>query len=121
MGLKITVTKSFYFDYAHHLPDYDGKCSNMHGHRGEIQVTFNKCPKEKQKPGMVIDFYDIKKVIEPIVEQLDHAYLNNLIENPTAENMLTWFYDQVQNTELRFCIEKIRIYETPDNFAELTI
>lgn len=121
MGLKTTVTKSFYFDYAHFLPHHDGKCANMHGHRGEMQITFDRCPKEKQKSGMVIDFYDVKKIIEPIVEQLDHAYLNNIIDNPTAENLLLWVYHQIQNTELKFCVKKIRIYETPDNFAELTV
>ncbi len=115
----ISVTKRFEFDYAHKLPNYDGNCSNLHGHRGVVEFTFKSAPPEYRKEGMVIDFKDVKRLVGPIVDKLDHAYLNDFIENPTAENICAWFYEQISNTNLQFHLMKIRVYETPDSWAEI--
>ncbi len=117
----LTVTKRFEFDYAHKLPNYDGNCANLHGHRGVIEVTVRGCPLNYKKTGMVIDFKDLKRIIKPLIEQLDHQYLNNLIENPTAENILLWFLEETKKTELGYHISRIRVYETPDSWVECII
>lgn len=114
----LTVTKSFEFDYAHKLPNYKGKCENLHGHRGKLSITLNGCPNKKKKDGMVIDFSDVKSIVQPLIDKLDHAYLNDFIDNPTAENMIKFVLDELQKTELAYHIVKIRIYETPDSYAE---
>jgi 6-pyruvoyltetrahydropterin/6-carboxytetrahydropterin synthase len=116
---KIMVTKRFEFDYAHKLPNYDGNCANLHGHRGVAEFTFKNAPTNLKKDGMVIDFKDVKKIIGPIIKILDHTYLNDLIENPTAENICLWLFEQIENTDLYFHLVKIRVYETPDSWADL--
>lgn len=117
----LTVTKRFEFDYAHKLPNYDGDCANLHGHRGVLEITVKGCPKEFYHEGMIIDFKVLKRTIDPIIEQLDHKYLNDLIENPTAENICLWVYKQIQETYLRFHLVKIRVYETPDSWADYIV
>jgi len=116
---KILVTKRFEFDYAHKLPNYDGNCANLHGHRGVAEFTFKSAPPSLKKEGMVIDFKDVKQIIDPIIKKLDHAYLNDIIENPTAENICFWLFEQIEKTDLYFHLVKIRVYETPGSWADL--
>lgn len=70
---------------------YDSPCSNLHGHNWVIEVEVKS--EKLNRDGMIIDFGHIKK----IVNQLDHAYLNNLIDNPTAENIAAWLFGQITN------------------------
>ncbi len=116
----LTVTKKFTFSYAHHLPEYDGDCANMHGHNSDVEVEFKK---HKLMPpaydGMVIDFKDIKKVVEPIIEKLDHSNLNDILDcNPTAENIAVWIALQILNgTDLGPGLVRVQVSETNDSFA----
>lgn len=45
-----------------------------------------------------MDFADIKAAFAPLLERLDHVYLNDVpgLENPTAEAIARWIYDQLQ-------------------------
>ncbi len=117
----MTATKRFEFDYAHKLPNYDGNCANLHGHRGVLELTVNKAPNHLRKEGMIIDFKDLKAIVQPVVDKLDHAYLNDIIKNPTAENICRWFYNELFETDLRYCLVRIRVYETSDSFIDLFI
>ena len=88
----ITVTKLFTFDACHHLPHYEGACHNLHGHTYKLEVTVTGqviTDKTNPKCGMIIDFKDLKKVVnEAVVDKYDHANLNDFFENPTAEIMV---------------------------------
>ena len=67
---------------GHHLKNYDGACSNRHGHNWHITVYCKGA--ELDNIGMLIDFKKIKEA----VNFFDHQYLNDLFpeeENPTAE------------------------------------
>ena len=76
---------------AHQLPNYPGKCKNLHGHNWNITV-YCSCKDDKlDDHDMVIDFTEIKK----IVNELDHGFLNDFIENPTAENISKWLCDKI--------------------------
>lgn len=83
------VSRTFIFDAAHHLPGYDGPCKNVHGHRYELTVTLQA---PQRDTGLSVDFNDMKANIEPHVKTLDHSDLNEVIKNPTTENILLWFY-----------------------------
>ena len=42
---------------------------------------------------MVMDFGDIKAILQPIIEQIDHHHLNDVMPKdspPTAEYMASW-------------------------------
>lgn len=58
------------FDSAHFLKNYDGKCSNIHGHRWrvEIEIFSDKLKNEGQLNGMIVDFGDLKKDVKKIID-----------------------------------------------------
>jgi 6-pyruvoyltetrahydropterin/6-carboxytetrahydropterin synthase len=88
------IFKKFTFEAAHRLPNVpDGhKCSRLHGHSFTAFIHVEG-PLEKEM-GWVIDFWDIKAAFEPILDQLDHQYLNEIegLENPTSENIAVWIW-----------------------------
>lgn len=142
----LTVTKRFEFCYAHNLPKYAGKCSSVHGHNSTVEVTFEKPYNHVSYPGMVIDFSDIKKFVKPIIDSLDHKFLNKDVYpfteaamymceapdtlpeeelkkiqhevTPTAENIATFIVTEIQKTPIGEGLVRVRVYETPDNWAE---
>lgn len=80
MGV-IRITKDFRFETGHALYGYDGKCKNIHGHNFKLSVTVTGSPitdKSHPKYGMVIDFSDLKKIINTeIIDAYDHATVFN--------------------------------------------
>jgi len=111
------ISKIFKFDSAHKLENYNGKCENLHGHTYKLIVS---CSGEvDKKTGMVIDFNELKKIIvEKIISKIDHAYLNDIVKNPTCENMLLWMKEQLKN-EPKHKLKKLTLYETETSFCEL--
>jgi 6-pyruvoyltetrahydropterin/6-carboxytetrahydropterin synthase len=77
----IRITKKFNFETGHALYGYDGKCKNVHGHSYKLAVTVSGKPitdNTNPKFGMVIDFTDLKKIVnEEIVDVFDHATVFN--------------------------------------------
>jgi 6-pyruvoyltetrahydropterin/6-carboxytetrahydropterin synthase len=78
---KIRITKQFNFETGHALYGYDGKCKNVHGHSYKLSVTVIGTPISETnnvKYGMVIDFKDLKDIVESeIVDVFDHATVFN--------------------------------------------
>lgn len=104
---------AFEFAASHFLTKYHGKCENLHGHNYKIIVTIEG---EVKEDGMVMDFKIIKqKVNEKVLDKLDHTHLNDTMENPSAENLSVWIWDQLK-AELP--LKKIAIYETNDYCCE---
>jgi 6-pyruvoyltetrahydropterin/6-carboxytetrahydropterin synthase len=77
----IRVTKEFKFEMAHALMGYDGPCRNIHGHSYGLNVTVIGHPIEEEnhpKLGMVIDFGDLKRIVnKAVVDEFDHALVLN--------------------------------------------
>jgi 6-pyruvoyltetrahydropterin/6-carboxytetrahydropterin synthase len=92
------IYKKFIFDSAHFLPNVpDGhKCKNMHGHTYKFTV-FIDGPLLKNE-GWIIDYGDLKRLIKPIIDRLDHHCLNEIagLENPTSEILAVWLWNQVK-------------------------
>ncbi len=92
------IYKEFHFEAAHHLPNVpDGhKCARLHGHSFHVRLYLSGSVGERS--GWVIDFADIKQAFKPILEQLDHHYLNEIpgLENPTSENIARWIWAQTR-------------------------
>jgi 6-pyruvoyltetrahydropterin/6-carboxytetrahydropterin synthase len=87
----------FKFEAAHRLPNVptDHKCSRLHGHSYQVQVHV-KGPMEAQS-GWVIDFGNIKDACKPVIDRLDHYYLNEItgLENPTSERLAAWIWNEL--------------------------
>ncbi len=137
--MKIRLTKEFKFEAAHALQGYDGLCKNIHGHSYRLFVTIIGEPisdKNSPKLGMVMDFGDLKKIVnELIVDKYDHALVLNqempfdnsilhtkiiqLPYQPTCENLLSDFASQIQ-TKLPASIRlfSLKMYETDSSYAE---
>tara|TARA_B100001059_G_C17600594_1_gene459330 strand:- start:41 stop:493 length:453 start_codon:yes stop_codon:yes gene_type:complete len=85
---KIRITKRFTFEAGHALFGYDGKCKNVHGHSYKFSLTVIGSPIEDPshpKFGMVIDFGDLKKIVnKEIVDPFDHATVFNM-QTPYGE------------------------------------
>lgn len=116
----LTVCRKFSFDSAHYLPNYKGKCSNLHGHRWTMEVELDGLIQtEGSEKGMIMDFSFLKEIVErEVVSVLDHHCLNDtgLFDDPTAENITLW----ISKTLQRFIptLVRIRLYESPESFAE---
>ena len=83
------------FSAAHFIEHYDGPCANMHGHNYKVQI-FLEGEKLDPKTTILLDFKDIKKILDELIDQLDHKVLNEVLDfNTSAEMMAYYFYAQV--------------------------
>ena len=132
------LTAEAAFDGAHFLSGYEGKCSNLHGHRWRVvlKIKAEDLQKEGQQRGMVVDFSDVKNALKTETDYFDHSFIyekdtlkpatvaalkeeNFLLRvvdfRPTAENFSKYFYDKF--TGYGFKVAEVTVYETPNNYA----
>lgn len=106
------IFKAFTVEAAHHLPRVPAshKCSRLHGHSFRIEIHVSGAIQEE--PGWVLDFAEISRAFQPLYDQLDHHYLNEVkgLENPTSENLAKWVW--VQLKPRLSPLSKIIIHET---------
>ena len=131
-----SVTRLIHFCYGHRLLNYSGKCRQLHGHNGKLEVTMRRDSLDKL--GMVMDFEDIKLTVQKWVDtELDHKTLLNekdpmvkvlrdmgepivtIKGNPTAENIAQLIFDQAKKMKLP--IVSVRIWETVNSYAEFGV
>jgi len=107
----VLVSREFHFDAAHCLPNYHGRCERLHGHRWQVRVTV-KAPVEPST-GIAIDFLEIDRVVKAeLLDRLDHAYLNEELANPSAENLALLFWAALGG---KLPLDQIEVWETPRN------
>lgn len=88
------LVKEFHFDAAHNLIHYHGKCERLHGHTYKLII---KLEGKRDAEDMVCDFSDLKKVVrENILSEFDHHYINDFIEQPTAENIAIYIWNKLE-------------------------
>ena len=110
--MTMYIVKRFNFDSAHHLPGHP-TCGEKHGHSFIVEIEISG---EIDERGMLIDFSEVKRHVQPIIDTLDHRDLNTFMEYPTAENIILFILDRAKK---RYpTISRIRLYETPNNYAE---
>jgi 6-pyruvoyltetrahydropterin/6-carboxytetrahydropterin synthase len=133
------IAKEFRWEMGHRLPEHFGQCKNIHGHSYKMMVEFDG---ELNNNEMVIDYYDVEKIVNPIIEKLDHTFMVNkndkvVIEflekmnskkvvvdfQSTVENICLYLLDEIKKTKLPENVNevKVRVYETSDDYAEETL
>ena len=138
----IKITKQFSFEMAHALRNYDGLCRNIHGHSYKMDITLAGQPlhdESSPKNGMVMDFGDLKRLVnEEVISLLDHALVLNaktdaqlvdvLKQNyekivivdfqPTTENLLNFIADKIKaRLPERVSLTCVRLRETDTSYA----
>ena len=117
------------FDAAHFLKDYEGKCSNIHGHRWRVKA-------EIMGGVLSVDFGDLKANLKSVCDALDHSLIyetgslrtetidalreegfrmNEFPCRPTAENLAAYICGKMQERGYR--VKRVEVYETPANCA----
>ncbi len=129
------------FDSAHFLAGYEGKCSNLHGHRWRVvaRIGAGDLPVSGPQRGMAVDFGDVKRDLGELTDRFDHALIYEagslkeetiralsgehfaLVEVPfrtTAELFAKYFYEQLALKG--YAVRSVEVYETPNNGALYT-
>lgn len=92
------IFKEFGFEAAHRLPNVPAghKCARLHGHSFRVEVHVRGPVDERM--GWVMDFADVKAAVKPVIDQLDHYYLNDIagLENPTSEVLARWLWTRLR-------------------------
>lgn len=109
---RMRLDVEFSFAAAHRLPRYEGPCFRLHGHNYKFFVTVEGGV--DPATGMIADFGVIKDVVgAEILQRVDHRNLNDILENPTAENIARWIWEALAPRLPG--IAEVRLYEIPDS------
>ncbi len=130
--MSYAVGREIHFSYGHRILGHKGKCARLHGHNGRacVEVSSGKL----DSLGMVVDFYQIRETIgkwidetldhrmilcekDPLVEVLQKAGepLVVMKENPTAEAMAKWIFEEARKKSLP--VSRVTLWETDSSFA----
>lgn len=135
--MSVKIAKEFHWEMGHRLPFHE-TCRNIHGHSYRLVVEVEGDPSET---GMVVDFGEIGCLVKPILNQLDHSFMVDPLDElmnrvltesqlkatrvpfpSTAENIAIWIADQVSPGLLALpnvsCVS-LKVYETATSSAEV--
>lgn len=133
------IAKDFHWEMAHRLPFHEGGCKNLHGHSYKVRVELAGNPDNN---GMVMDYFDLKTLVAPIIERLDHAFICDTTDSimvdffqfhplkvvyvdfpTTAENIALYFLREIEEKlrtlHTNILTITIRVHETERTFAEV--
>ena len=114
--MQTSVTRSFTFEAAHQLLWHPGKCQRLHGHSYRLEVTVSGPVGDN---GVVVDFADIKHVVErEVIDRYDHTYLNDVMDNPTAELLAQSIWKTIEAAGL--AVDRLRLWETADSWVDVS-
>ncbi len=139
----IRLTKQFTFESAHALWNYDGPCRNVHGHSYILFVTVTGVAAndpDNPKQGMLLDFSDLKKIVNTqVVDEFDHALIVNantphrklsgnadlaarvmaVDYQPTCENMVVDIAARISRALPEHVqLHSLKLHETATSFVE---
>lgn len=130
------VTKKYHFYAGHRNENLDDKCFNLHGHTYYVEVSFDFT--YSKKTGITMLFSDIDKVVDPIINKLDHSllihekdpllkYLHLFVKEQktslkvtifnkvtSAENLAEYIYLEIENL---LPITQVKLQETTSSIV----
>jgi 6-pyruvoyltetrahydropterin/6-carboxytetrahydropterin synthase len=133
--MKVGIYKEVQIDTSHRLLHYEGKCANLHGHRWKVEIWMEGEPDPVTK--ILVDYSMIKKIVDKYDHQIilnrDDPMVPRIQEfhqvittpgNPTSELMAALIRDDLyafcRDQGIQATVPKIRVWESPTAFAELT-
>lgn len=116
--MRSTIGREFKFDAAHFLPEHKGQCRNLHGHTytGIVELS----GEVDEKTGMLVDFFELKKAIEYILEEVDHKCLNDIYAQTTVEYLSHTFCGVVAQAFPK-CDVMVQIQEGTGGYARASM
>lgn len=85
------------FAAAHSLRNFKGRCESLHGHNWRVEVVVEGS--QLNEAGLVMDFGDLKKIMNQVMDKLDHRHLNEIPPfdqlNPSSELIAKYLYEQI--------------------------
>lgn len=112
------LTVAAEFEAAHRIVDYPGKCNRLHGHNWSVEVTVEG--ERLNALGMLVDFKELKREVNAVLEKLDHVYLNEtepfVEENPTAEHIARYVYVSLAARDAfagEVKVHSVKVWESP--------
>jgi 6-pyruvoyltetrahydropterin/6-carboxytetrahydropterin synthase len=109
------------FSSSHQLRGYEGRCENLHGHNWQVEMHVKG--ESLNNIGLLIDFKELRKILNSIIKPLDHVFINDIKPfdkiNPSAENIAKYIFLKAKEElkEKNVNINKICVYETPKSMA----
>jgi 6-pyruvoyltetrahydropterin/6-carboxytetrahydropterin synthase len=138
-SFDVRIAKDFHWEMGHRLRFHEGGCQNIHGHSYRMRVELEGVPDEH---GMVMDYFILKEVVDPIIEQIDHSFICDEADEPmlelfsrvpmkhvvvpfatTAENITAWLLEQIADAlsdMSNLSRLTIRLQETERVYAEMS-
>jgi len=113
---EITIRKSF--AAAHQLRDIGGKCEELHGHNFTVEVSAGG--EKLNDEGLLLDFRQLKKWTNELLEELDHKYLNELPFfkdiNPSSEIIARFMFERLseKTKTVNTPITRVTVWESED-------
>jgi 6-pyruvoyltetrahydropterin/6-carboxytetrahydropterin synthase len=116
---ELTVRR--HFSAAHALREYQGACARLHGHNYEVEVVVTRASLDAL--GMVMDFGELKRLCDEVIDGLDHRMLNDLPafseSNATSERIAEYIFGEVARRldDAPAKLRHVRVWETPTSAA----
>ncbi len=131
----VLLTKRIEFAASHRYgrPEWDdeknrtvfGRCYNppAHGHNYLLELTVSG--EIDQKTGMVVNLFDLKRVLLDVIEEFDHKNLNLDMPYfkdriPTSENFAHVLWTKLATQRDIGALHTLRLCEDEDLYAEVT-
>lgn len=119
------IAKEFHWEMGHRLPEHFGKCKNIHGHSYRMIVELEGSINDN---GMIMDYFDLKRRVNPIIEQLDHAFMVyekdkeivKFLESVNSKKVIVGFQSTVENI-CKYILSEIKKQELPSNIKKLKV
>lgn len=104
------IGRIYTFSAAHRLlrMPQDHQCYRLHGHNYRVEVEIRGDTFEPNGFCAGLDFAQVDRLMNPIIKMLDHQYLNDILENPTAENIAEWILKAPKTQYLH----SVKVWET---------
>lgn len=117
-----TIFKDFTFAAAHAIRGHTRGCQNLHGHNYRVRVHLQAARLDEL--GMVLDFADLKAMMQEILGPFDHRVINEIPpfdeRNTTAELLSQYVFAEVAQRlamQERVTVARVEVWENETSCA----